>query len=191
MMASSSSSSSSSSPSPISSGDQHTKDSIQPPSAPQTTISDLKDSTISPDLWYRIHVLIFDLCNFSKSASRDRLESVIDPSYIGKPHFSPEEAEKIKGTVIGTGGRTFSQAMEEGLNERLERRSKKRIESGDFRVCAAHDLAPLMGRALGIDLKQMKMDKQFAKLVEENGINLNGRTWGGLKKKTFAPRRKK
>jgi hypothetical protein len=40
--------------------------------------------------------------------------------------------------------------IEETLNERLERRMKKRVESGDFRVCAAHDLAPVLRRLLGL-----------------------------------------
>ncbi|PYH33994.1 uncharacterized protein BO87DRAFT_386967 [Aspergillus neoniger CBS 115656] len=133
---------------------------------------------ISHNLWYRLHVLIFDLNNFSNTSSRKRLESVIDPSFIGKPYFTDEEAEKIKSTVINSTGGTFSQALEEGLNERLERRNKKRVESGDYRVCAAHDLAPLMARALGVDLKQMAKDKEFAGLIEKKGLNLQGEIWG-------------
>lgn len=43
--------------------------------------------------------------------------------------------------------------MEEILNERLNRRMKKRVESGDHRVCAAHDIAPILEKALGIKPK--------------------------------------
>ncbi|GKZ20925.1 hypothetical protein AbraIFM66951_003816 [Aspergillus brasiliensis] len=161
------------------------------PPIPTITLPDLKSSSISPTLWYRIHVLIFDLKNFENASSKKRLDQVTDPYYIGKPYFSPEEAEKIKQTVIDTNGKTFSEMLGEGLNERLERRNKKRVRSGDFRVCAAHDLAPLMASALGIDLKQLDKDKEFTKLVEQNGLDLGGESWGGLKKKSFAPKNKR
>ena len=97
----------------------------------------------------------------------------------------------MKNIVTDTSGKTFSERLEEGLNERLERRKKKRVQSGDFRVCAAHDLAPLIASALGIDLKLMEKDKDFAKVVEEKGLNLRGEIWGGLKKKSFAPKNKR
>ncbi|PYI09542.1 hypothetical protein BO78DRAFT_427235 [Aspergillus sclerotiicarbonarius CBS 121057] len=167
------------------------KDQPETPPTPQISISNLQDSSISPTLWYRIHVLISDLKSFNNPTSKNRLESITDPSFIGNPYFSTEEAENIKQTVVDTNGKTFMQMVEEGLNERLERRQNKRIESGDFRVCAAHDLAPVMGRALGTDLKQMEKDKEFAKLVQEKGLDLGDGGWGGLKKKSFSPRKKK
>ncbi|XRM43927.1 hypothetical protein ABZX51_007083 [Aspergillus tubingensis] len=161
------------------------------PPTPLLTLSGLKGSSISPTFWYRVHVLVFDLKNFNNDSSKKRLDKVTDPSYIGKPYFSPEEAEKMKNIVTDTSGKTFSETLEEGLNERLERRKKKRVQSGDFRVCAAHDLAPLIASALGIDLKLMEKDKDFAKVVEEKGLNLRGEIWGGLKKKSFAPKNKR
>ncbi|GKZ34878.1 hypothetical protein AbraIFM66950_005275 [Aspergillus brasiliensis] len=161
------------------------------PPTPPVTLPDLKSSCISPILWYRIHVLIFDLKNFDNVSSKKRLDKVTDPYYIGKPYFSPEEAEKIKQTVIDTSGKTFSEMLEEGLNERLERQNKKRVQSSDFRVCAAHDLAPLLAGALSIDLKQLEKDKEFTKLVEQNGLDLGGESWGGLKKKSSAPKNKR
>ncbi|PWY90596.1 hypothetical protein BO94DRAFT_574310 [Aspergillus sclerotioniger CBS 115572] len=157
-----------------------------------TTISNLKDTSISPTLWYRLHVLISDLQNFNNPTSQTRLESITDPSFIVPPYFSSDEAKKIKQTVVDTTGKTFTQMVEEGLNERLEWRQKKRIESGDFRVCAAHDLAPVMGRALGIDLKMLEKDKAFGKLVEQKGLDLGeGEGWGGLKKKSFEPKKRR
>ncbi|OJJ69880.1 hypothetical protein ASPBRDRAFT_197595 [Aspergillus brasiliensis CBS 101740] len=183
----------SSSPSPLIPPDgTDSKDTtIGSPSTSQVTVSDLKGSSISPSLWYRLHVLMFDLSNFSNASSSKRLASVIDPSFIGKPYFTEEEAEKVKCTVINSTGSTFSQSLEEGLNERLERRNKKRVESGDYRVCAAHDLAPLMARALGVDLKQMAKDKEFAELVEKKGLNLKEATWRGLKRKSFSPKKRR
>ncbi|GLA12835.1 hypothetical protein AnigIFM62618_009350 [Aspergillus niger] len=163
-----------------------------PPSPPPlVTLPDLQDSPISPTLWYRIHVLIFDLKNFYKTSSKKRLDKVTDPSYIGEPYFTIEEAEKIKQTIIDANGKTFSETLVEGLNERLKRRNKKRVKSGDFRVCAAHDLAPLMASVLGIDLKQMEKDKEFAGMVELKGLHLRGEIWGGLKKKSFSPKNKR
>ncbi len=35
-------------------------------------------------------------------------------------------------------------------------RMKKRVESGDFRVCAAHDLEPIFEKAFGIKPKELK-----------------------------------
>ncbi|GAB1195719.1 hypothetical protein APSETT444_004982 [Aspergillus pseudonomiae] len=156
---------------------------------PSPTVESLKDFSTFPDLWYRIHVLIADLKSFDKSASNKRLEKVIDPSFIGEPYFTPKEAETIKKTIIN--GKEFSQVVEEELNKRLDRRNRKRFESGDFRICAAHDLAPIMAQALGIDLKQLEKDKQFANLVEGKGLYLGEQSWGELKKKSFAPKTRK
>ncbi|KAI3002248.1 hypothetical protein CBS147346_6082 [Aspergillus niger] len=162
---------------------------LSPP--PLVTLPDLKGSAVSPTLWYRIHVLIFDLKDFGNTSSKKRLDKVTDPSYIGEPYFTIEEAEKIKQTIIDANGKTFSETLVEGLNERLKRRNKKRVQSDDFRVCAAHDLAPLMASALGIDLKQMEKDNDFARMVELKGLNLRGEIWSGLKKKSFSPKNKR
>ncbi|KAE8359189.1 hypothetical protein BDV27DRAFT_162877 [Aspergillus caelatus] len=113
---------------------------------PSPTVSNIKDFSAFPNLWYRIDVLIADLKSFNKPDSNKRLEKIVDPSFIGE-HF-----------------------VEEELNKRLDRRNKKRVESGDFRICAAHDLAPIMAQVLGIDLKQLEKDKRFANLVEEKGL---------------------
>lgn len=98
-------------------------------------------------------MLLFDLRHYSERAdSAERLERVIDPSYIGPPYFEPEEAETIKNTVVHN-EKKLSQVIEESLAGRLDRRAKKRVDSGDFRVCAAHDLAPVLEKMLGIDPK--------------------------------------
>ena len=58
-------------------------------------------NTISPTIWYRLHVLLFDLQNFNRRQdSRERLDAVIDPSYIGAPYFTIEEATRIKQMAI-------------------------------------------------------------------------------------------
>ncbi|KAE8381761.1 hypothetical protein BDV26DRAFT_289189 [Aspergillus bertholletiae] len=156
---------------------------------PSLTVANLKDPSSFHNLWYRIHVLIADLKSFDKSTSHKRLDKIVDPSFIGEPYFTPIEAETIKKTVID--GKEFTQFMEEELNKRLDRHQKKRLESGDFRICAAHDLAPIMAQALGIDLKQLEKDKGFAHLVEEKGLHLGLGGWNGLKKKSFAPKNRR
>ncbi|KAL1988673.1 hypothetical protein VTN96DRAFT_8373 [Rasamsonia emersonii] len=156
------------------------------------SLSDLRGSTgISPTLWYRIHVLLFDLRHYSERAdSKERLECVIDPSYIGPPYIEPEEAERIKNTVIHD-GKKLSQVIEEFLAGRLNRRTKKRVDSGDFRVCAAHDLAPVLEKTLGIDSKQLARDKDVLRLLETGGLELGDQQWDGLPTKSFAPKGRK
>ena len=140
------------------------------------------------NVWYKIHVLLYDLRHFEESAaSNSRLETVIDPSYIGEPYFNSDEAGKIKGARLN-GDKTLSVLIEETLNERLERRMKKRVESGDYRVCAAHDVAPILEKALGIKPKDLERDQVFLDTMATNGLHLKlGEQWVGIGKqqKTF------
>lgn len=153
------------------------------------TISDLKGAGISPTLWYRFHVLLFDLEHFqNRPQSRQRLENVNGVSFIGKPYFNSSESCAIKSTLIGT--KTLSDTIEESLQERLQRRMKKRVESGDYRVCTAHDIAPILATALGINLKELGKDERFTEFVQKNGLRC-GEEWKGLKVKSFAPKQKR
>lgn len=148
-------------------------------------------------IWYKLHVLLYDLRSFrTDSVSRERLEAVNDISYIGEPYFSSEEATTIKNTQTKTEGvdekgRTLSQAIEEEVQARLDRRMGKRVETGDFRVCAAHDLAPVLARLLGVDMKMIEKDKGFLDLVRTKGIYVGDEQWEGLMRKSFAPKGKK
>ena len=139
-------------------------------------------------IWYKIHVLLYDLRHFEQSnISQSRLETVIDPSYLGEPYFNSDEAERIKGTRL-EGDKTLSVLIEETLNEWLERRMKKRVESGDYRVCTAHDVAPILEKALGIKLKALERDQVFLDIMAVNGLHLKpGEQWAGIGKqqKTF------
>jgi hypothetical protein len=157
----------------------------------------LKDLQGIPGLWYKLHVLIYDLWNFQAvTTSRKRLETVIDPSYIGPPYFSPAESNLMKSLQVNNNHSnettTLAQLIEETLKERLERRIKKQVESGDFRVCAAHDVAPILEKVLGIKEKDLMRDKKLVKIMENYGLELGeGVEWHGLEKKGFAPRGKK
>ncbi|KAE9382024.1 hypothetical protein N431DRAFT_491285 [Stipitochalara longipes BDJ] len=130
-----------------------------------TTIQDLKDM---PKIWYKIHVLIFDLRNYqANTKSRDRLKTVIDPSYIGLPYFSCTEAALMKSLQVGDTNGSATRG--------------RRAESGDYRVCAAHDIAPILERLFGVKEKDLMRDKEFLGLVENWGVELGGGVvWKGL-----------
>lgn len=101
-------------------------------------------------LWFKVRVLLFDLRHFKeREESRNRLELIVDPAYIGAPYFEPGEVQLLKSIVLNDGGQTLENLVQANLDEKLNRRMKKRVESGDFRVCAAHDLAPIFERCLG------------------------------------------
>jgi hypothetical protein len=88
--------------------------------------------------------------------------------------------------------KTLVEVIEVTLKERLEKKMKKRIESGDFRVCAAHDVAAILEKVLGVKEKDLRRDKEFLSLVERWGLELGeGMVWKGLGKKGFAPKGKK
>lgn len=56
---------------------------------------------------------------------------------------------------------TLADLISSTLSERLQRRLKKRLESSDFRVCAAHDLVPVFERAFGVDPKVLDKMRSF------------------------------
>lgn len=167
--------------------DQMTSTSLQttePPTPQIYSLSDLQ-SNLSPDLWYRLHVFIYDLRNFNTNpAARSRLDSTVAVFYLGEPYFSVEEANLLRNTFVGPDSTTLEQAIQTTLDERLERRKKKLHESGDFRVCAAHDLAPIFEKSLGIDSKKMTKDSHFISLVTLRGLKLKqDENWKGLASK--------
>lgn len=125
--------------------------------SPIGSIQSLQDQ--QNNLWYRLHVLLFDLQNFDhRPDSRNRLDQVVDPHYIGAPYFTAEEANSIKNKEI-VFHKTIQQMVNEKLTERLDRRMEKRVNSGDFRVCAAHDLAPIIADLFRVDLRQLDREK--------------------------------
>jgi hypothetical protein len=147
---------------------------------------------MNPTLWYRIHVLLFDLQHYAQRAdSRTRLETVTDPCYLGLPYFSADEAETLRSA--DSNGKPLSQVLATRLDERLGRRMEKRVESGDFRVCAAHDLAPVLGEVLGIESKRLAKEKEkgFVELVDRKGLELGDGQWRGLARKSYAPKGRK
>lgn len=125
------------------------------------------------NLWYRLRVFVYDLRTFNTDpTARSRLDSVTDPAYLGPPYFSNEEVSLLKSTEIGPGEEgeeSLGQRIQSTLEERLNRRMEKRVESADFRVCAAHDLAPIFEKAFDINPKKLAKDAKFMALVQSNG----------------------
>jgi hypothetical protein len=145
------------------------------------TIQDLRNTH---GLWYRIHVFVYDLRNFKERADcQSRLDSIVDASYLGTPYFKQEEVDMLKATKVN-GEMTLEAVIRSTLDERLERRMKKRVESGDYRVCAAHDLAPIFETAFNIKPKDLAKDDAFLSLLENSSLQLkNGGNWLGLSKR--------
>jgi hypothetical protein len=53
------------------------------------------------DLWYKIHVLLYDLCNIATDrAAESRTLATTDELYISAPYFTPDEAVLIKQTLV-------------------------------------------------------------------------------------------
>lgn len=144
--------------------------------APQIhTSEDLRSAPKA--LWYRLHVFLYDLRHFAdKPESQARLDQITDASYLGQPYFSASEVQTIKSTTVARSEKTLATVIEETLDEKLVR--KKRVESGDYRVCAAHDLAPIFERAFGITTKDLGKDKVFLRLLSKIGLELSdSREW--------------
>ena len=118
----------------------------------------------------------------------------MDASYIGPPYFTPSEVLLLKSTIINNNNnkKTLANLIEETLNERLERRMKKRIESGDYRVCTAHGLAPIFEKVFDIKLKELAKDENFLGVMERSGLVLKeGEEWKGISRKSFQKKNKK
>ena len=128
----------------------------------EKSLVSLPELKLDSKIWYKIHIHLYDLWHFEQSSdSRCRLESVIDPSYLGEPYFAQDEAEKIKDPCLD-GDKPLSALIEATLHERLERRIKKRVESGDYRVCAAHDVALILEKAFGMEAERPGKGSSFS-----------------------------
>jgi hypothetical protein len=64
-------------------------------------ISGLPALQANHDLWYKIHVLLYDLCNIATDrAAESRTLATTDELYISAPYFTVDEAATIKQTQI-------------------------------------------------------------------------------------------
>ncbi|KAL8712484.1 MAG: hypothetical protein Q9220_003332 [cf. Caloplaca sp. 1 TL-2023] len=127
----------------------------------------------SPQLWHKIRAFLFDLRHVKeRTDSRDRLELIIDPSYIGAPYFTPAEAKQLKSFIPDGSEIKLQLLVESTLNEKLNRRQKKREATQDYRVCPAHDLAPVFEKAFNVRPKDLQNDKRFLKSLTNDGLVL-------------------
>jgi hypothetical protein len=149
----------------------------------------------STQLQYKILLLIFDLHHFrTRVDSASRLEQVFDPEYLGTPYFQSEESDHIRNLQVGAanlGGmicETISQrvlrrsdvqalrnksptsASEKALKSTITTDEQAQSPRVDFRICAAHDLAPVLAKAFGINEKLLIRHKAFIKLVDKFGL---------------------
>ncbi|KAH7130250.1 hypothetical protein B0J11DRAFT_429854, partial [Dendryphion nanum] len=146
-----------------------------------TTIEDLCEDNA---LWYRLHVFVFDLRNFrSNSAARDRLECVADEFYLRELYFSNGEAIKLRNTIVDANGKTPGSIIRDFFKTTLEKRLKGRMqETGDWKLCAAHDLAPIFEKVFGVSAKDFSKNKVFTMLVQKGGLTSldDGTVWKGI-----------
>ena len=147
----------------------------------ENTIQDLHANRM---LWYKINVFVYDLHHFHDNASQARLECVADSSYLCLPYFNVDEVAHLKATMVHNNTKKLEDVIQETLDERLQCRMKKQVQSGDFRVCAAHDLALIFEKAPNIKPKDLERDRDFLALVEQFGLNLrDGQVWSGVLKR--------
>ncbi|OBT65206.1 hypothetical protein VE03_04724 [Pseudogymnoascus sp. 23342-1-I1] len=156
-------------------------------------VTSLEDLKAQPSLWFKIHVLLYDLRDFEENPqAQERLDTVLDVSYIGMPYFDPVEAQQLKACVVdATDSKTLEMLIEDTLRERLERRMKKRVDTGDYRVCAAHDIALIFEKAFSIKPKDLQTNTEFLALLESYQLEHRDiGNWKALPKKSFQPKNK-
>ncbi|OBT75474.1 hypothetical protein VF21_04937 [Pseudogymnoascus sp. 05NY08] len=149
-------------------------------------------------LWYKIHVLLYDLCNISKDhAAEARTLCTTDELYISAPYFTPEEALLIKNTVVsppiltdipefealdfdedinfGTDESPKEVApqktmtIQEAITSCLQNFFAKRRASGDVRPCGPHDMGPIYKAVFGITTEELK-DEKFLGRLRRTGL---------------------
>lgn len=151
----------------------------------QATLSDLQENT---DLWYRIHVLLYDLSNLgSNILSEKRTSSTTNELYISAPYFTDSEAARIRTTLVDddltseqTTVRTELSAkiaaapraaifIESAIHRRMADFFDKRRASGDARPCGPHDMIPIYRCVFKIEREELK-DKKFLSRLRRSGL---------------------
>jgi hypothetical protein len=155
--------------------------------AAKTTLSELKGNR---NVWYKIHVLIYDLCNIKNDrSSESRIDRTVDELYISEPYFTTSEAALIKATLVEVTKSTKDiidkevisneevnsvtkdfKAVEEAIKERLSNFYDKRKASGDFRPCGPHDMAPVYLSIFGIPRGELE-DERFLGRLRRSGLD--------------------
>ncbi|OBT63326.1 hypothetical protein VE03_07203 [Pseudogymnoascus sp. 23342-1-I1] len=165
------------------------------------TLSNLKGN---PTLWYKINVLLYDLCNISKDpAAEARTLRTTDELYISAPYFTPEEAVLIKNTVVSPPILTdipefealeLEEDMDAEITEPLKEVAPQKMltvedaitsclqnffarrASGDARPCGPHDMGPIYKAVFGIITEELKNEKFLSRLRRTGLGHLNEKT---------------
>jgi hypothetical protein len=137
----------------------------------EATLSELKGNT---NVWYKIHVLIYDLYNIKNDrSSESRIERTVDELYISEPYFTAQEAAVIKGTLVEytvhSATKTFK-TVDEAIKERLSNFYDKRRASGDFRPCGPHDMVPVYLSIFDIQRDELE-DQRFLSRLRRSGLD--------------------
>ena len=157
-----------------------------------STLSCLREDS---DLWYKVHVLLYDLSKVTRDPqSEKRLALTLHPLYMSEPYFSDDESTRILQTIIdsptyyeatsppNTSGDdddgitlTKESTIEQAIYDRLTNFLDKRKASGDARPCGPHDLVPIYGAIFGIPKDELE-DERFLVRLRRSGL-------GGTRKK--------
>jgi hypothetical protein len=152
----------------------------------KTTLLDLQTDA---NLWYKVHVLIYDLCYIkSDRASESRTLCTTDELYISGPYFTPSEAAMVKGAVLEPSRKPEEttdtddspklesltlkrepKTVEESIKERLAGFFDKRRVSGDSRPCGPHDMVPIYESVFNIKHSELE-DAQFLSRLRRSGL---------------------
>ena len=151
----------------------------------ETTLSSLRQDT---DLWYRICVLLHDLCTYCDDPSAlRRLDLTTDKLFICAPYFSESDAVKLLTTRIqntvevatteeqwarGSQKSPLSSSemttVEEAIKKQWTGFFDNRRASGKSRSCPWYYMVPIYMSVLGITREELK-DSRFLRRVWRHG----------------------
>lgn len=137
------------------------------PAAENIRVSNLRQDA---NIWYKIHVLLYDFSNFAKDAQSEmRLNRTTHMLYISEPYFDENEAEKILKATLDVDESCPKVSVAEAINSAFETFGEKRKASGDSRPCGPHDLLPVYCDVFGIPKDELK-DEKFLSRLRRSGI---------------------
>ncbi|KAG9645086.1 hypothetical protein KCU95_g8269, partial [Aureobasidium melanogenum] len=141
------------------------------------------------NLWYKIRVLLHDLCNIATDRAAElRTLATTDELYISAPYFTAEEAALVKNTEILAPTPTevpefeeldqevtleprqtedvtsHTVTIEQAIKDCLQNFFEKRRASGDSRPCGPHDMGPIYRAVFGISKEELKDEKFLSRL---------------------------
>ncbi len=143
------------------------------------------------DLYYKIKVLLYDLCNVaSDPQSMKRISITTHELYISDPYFSEIDAVKIRTALLdepleATEPRLIDDenpanssdsiispretTVEVTIHNQLANFFEKRKASGDARPCGPHDMLPVYMSVFGVTKEELK-DEKFLSRLRRDGL---------------------